>query len=300
MHYFAVRYSNLITQSYEYLSNAYDVLVADINSFVDFFSKAIELFYNLKVFMNAKFVQTVYPNLFNSQSVKLFALEIIFQNEFISKLITEIQIFLDKKKPSRSKTKQTPNPKELHYLRPEDFEVPSALCLNLKTFDQSFCAPQGFDNFSPYQSIIDSLQILSSLKSPLQKLKLIMEIGTLVRQEILKFYQKNNLSVQTELTNDDFIPVYLFILVKAAIPNLVSHCNIIEKFLDAKQLKYTNEETYSYCTIRAVSYTHLTLPTKRIVQISVVGGSLKKKIDTRRRTWCIVQRTHNNERCRQG
>ena len=35
-----------------------------------------------------------------------------------------------------------------------------------------------------------------------------------------------------ELTNDDFIPVYLYILIKANIPNLVSHCNIIEKFLD--------------------------------------------------------------------
>ena len=66
MHYFSVRYSNVIMQSNTYLSNAYEILVCDINSFVDFFSKAIELFYNLKLFMNAKFVQTVYPNLFNS------------------------------------------------------------------------------------------------------------------------------------------------------------------------------------------------------------------------------------------
>ena len=32
----------------------------------------------------------------------------------------------------------------------------------------------------------------------------------------------------------------------------------------------------------AVSYTHLTLPTKRIVEISVVAASLKKKTDNKR------------------
>ena len=41
----------------------------------------------------------------------------------------------------------TPNNKELANLMPEDFEVPPTLCLNLKTLDSSFCAPDGFDNF---------------------------------------------------------------------------------------------------------------------------------------------------------
>jgi len=40
------------------------------------------------------------------------------------------------------------------------------------------------------------------------------------------------LILPNELTNDDFIPVYIYILVKTGIPNLVAHCNIIEKFLD--------------------------------------------------------------------
>eukprot|EP00828_Plagiopyla_frontata_P007568 TRINITY_DN13587_c0_g1_i1.p2 TRINITY_DN13587_c0_g1~~TRINITY_DN13587_c0_g1_i1.p2 ORF type:complete len:114 (-),score=11.29 TRINITY_DN13587_c0_g1_i1:22-363(-) len=39
-------------------------------------------------------------------------------------------------------------------------------------------------------------------------------------------------------------------------------------------------------TLVAVSYTHLTLPTKRIVQISVVAVSLKKKSQPDK---CIVQ-----------
>ena len=38
--------------------------------------------------------------------------------------------------------------------------------------------------------------------------------------------------MQSEITNDDFIPIYLFILKKANIPNLSTHCNIIEKFLE--------------------------------------------------------------------
>ena len=42
-------------------------------------------------------------------------------------------------------------------LRPEDFEVPQALCLNLKTLDSSFCAEDGFDNFQPYNQIINYL-----------------------------------------------------------------------------------------------------------------------------------------------
>eukprot|EP00828_Plagiopyla_frontata_P010769 TRINITY_DN15828_c0_g1_i2.p1 TRINITY_DN15828_c0_g1~~TRINITY_DN15828_c0_g1_i2.p1 ORF type:complete len:132 (+),score=39.72 TRINITY_DN15828_c0_g1_i2:129-524(+) len=42
---------------------------------------------------------------------------------------------------------------------------------------------------------------------------------------------------------------------------------------------YFNQETYEkiYDEVMAVSYTHLTLPTKRIVQISVDVVSLKKK-----------------------
>jgi len=65
MDYFKIHYNNIVIESYGYLSNAYDILVADLNSFVKFFAKAIELFYNLKQFINPKFNKTLYPNLFN-------------------------------------------------------------------------------------------------------------------------------------------------------------------------------------------------------------------------------------------
>ena len=38
--------------------------------------------------------------------------------------------------------------------------------------------------------------------------------------------------MQNEIANDDFIPIYIYILMKAHILNLVTHCNIIEKFLE--------------------------------------------------------------------
>ena len=38
--------------------------------------------------------------------------------------------------------------------------------------------------------------------------------------------------MQNEITNDDFIPIYIYILMKANINNLVTHCNIIERFID--------------------------------------------------------------------
>lgn len=59
----------------------------------------------------------------------------------------EVQNLLDNKKNKKKSKLYTPNGKEMANLRPEDFEVPQALCLNLKTLDSSFCAPDGFDNF---------------------------------------------------------------------------------------------------------------------------------------------------------
>jgi len=51
-------------------------------------------------------------------------------------------------------------------------------------------------------------------------------------EEIQTFYNKYNISIEYELSNDDFIPIYIYILIKANVPNLVTHCNIIERFLE--------------------------------------------------------------------
>eukprot|EP00828_Plagiopyla_frontata_P023368 TRINITY_DN2998_c0_g1_i3.p2 TRINITY_DN2998_c0_g1~~TRINITY_DN2998_c0_g1_i3.p2 ORF type:complete len:107 (+),score=28.14 TRINITY_DN2998_c0_g1_i3:233-553(+) len=52
-----------------------------------------------------------------------------------------------------------------------------------------------------------------------------------------------------------------------------------KKYLLTIAKKKENSKACALQGLEAVSYTHLTLPTKRIVQISVVAVSLKKKLN---------------------
>eukprot|EP00828_Plagiopyla_frontata_P023171 TRINITY_DN2974_c0_g1_i1.p3 TRINITY_DN2974_c0_g1~~TRINITY_DN2974_c0_g1_i1.p3 ORF type:complete len:103 (-),score=18.17 TRINITY_DN2974_c0_g1_i1:19-327(-) len=57
--------------------------------------------------------------------------------------------------------------------------------------------------------------------------------------------------------------------------------------LESKQSLQKEEQKIQ--SIKSVSYTHLTLPTKRIVQISVGGVSLKKKKKSSTMIWVAIQ-----------
>jgi len=62
----------------------------------------------------------------------------------------------------------TPNNKKLDKLRPEDCEVSAARYLNLKTFENLFCAPESFDTFQPYQKSLIICRF-SQILNPLYK-----------------------------------------------------------------------------------------------------------------------------------
>eukprot|EP00831_Metopus_contortus_P037905 TRINITY_DN29854_c0_g1_i1.p1 TRINITY_DN29854_c0_g1~~TRINITY_DN29854_c0_g1_i1.p1 ORF type:complete len:167 (+),score=45.43 TRINITY_DN29854_c0_g1_i1:76-576(+) len=82
---------------------------------------------------------------------------------------------------------------------------------------------------------------------------------------------------------DDITPIIVYLIVQAAPSKMLSILNYIEFFRDEYHSKIQEEEEYVYQAIKLattfipVSYTHLTLPTILLVQISVVAVSLKKK-----------------------
>eukprot|EP00828_Plagiopyla_frontata_P013137 TRINITY_DN1767_c0_g1_i4.p1 TRINITY_DN1767_c0_g1~~TRINITY_DN1767_c0_g1_i4.p1 ORF type:complete len:184 (-),score=31.84 TRINITY_DN1767_c0_g1_i4:76-627(-) len=115
-------------------------------------------------------------------------------------------------------------------------------------------------------------------------------------QNLRYFYENKDLKkfeklFQEQFTPDTFICKFkqqlLKLIAMERIEIIIKTYRIIKISYLSQVLGLKDEEILKFLIelIMAVSYTHLTLPTKRIVQISVVAVSLKKKNDKKT---CII------------
>ena len=87
--------------------------------------------------------------------------------------------------------------------------------------------------YLPYLKAIKNLRKIEKLKSPLHKLKNMRITAELIDLEIREFYQKFNIDYHGNIGAEEILPIHCFIISKANIPALFTHCALIDRFLSS-------------------------------------------------------------------
>lgn len=102
--------------------------------------------------------------------------------------------------------------------------------------------------FQPYANAIKKLKLLSSLKGPLHKLKILNETFENIIESISEFYLGLNKNFNNHIESDDLISIILYIISQSQIPNLFTHLEIIENFITPNYL--LNIIGYQFVTLK--------------------------------------------------
>ena len=86
-------------------------------------------------------------------------------------------------------------------------------------------------HYNPYFAAIKNLKKIGSHKSPLHKLKHIMNISKLVLEEIRDFYENHFYAFDDNLGGDEMLSIYVYIVARTNLPGLITDCAIIDKFI---------------------------------------------------------------------
>ncbi|XP_065064568.1 uncharacterized protein LOC135690824 [Rhopilema esculentum] len=105
----------------------------------------------------------------------------------------------------------------------------------------------------PYKVAVDELRKIISLSSPLEKLECIVSTTKLICQCATDFWKKQGESSPPNIGCDDLLPILTYVVVKTALPQLVSECHAMEEFIHESYL--LGEEGYCLTTLStAISY----------------------------------------------
>ena len=85
-------------------------------------------------------------------------------------------------------------------------------------------------NYQPYEDAINALKTINFYRSPIHKLKLIMEVSQKVEESVFKFYKKTGLACNQQITGEEIINIFLYILSRCYIPHFYANLIFIEKF----------------------------------------------------------------------
>ena len=125
----------------------------------------------------------------------------------------------------------------------------------------------------PFQKAIRKLRKITSVASPLHKLKTILQTSEHLFQEIRDFYGEFDFQLNEGLGGDELLGLFVFIVAQAKIPDLLSHCAIIKTFLTSN---LTNSISGYYLVTIQVAMDYL----------------LSMKIDKKSRTFSSMKEFH--------
>lgn len=97
---------------------------------------------------------------------------------------------------------------------PEDFNVREILCLG--TY--------------PYQSAVRDLVAVTQCETMLEKLDFLVRSSKQVMQCVEEFYKQTDVEAPS-LGADDLLPILCYVVVKSGLPQLVSECQAMERFI---------------------------------------------------------------------
>lgn len=86
------------------------------------------------------------------------------------------------------------------------------------------------NNNEPYGKAIKALQNLPNKRSPIRKLKTIVKVAELVNECIETFYQRCGTKNEEKLSGDQTLAIFMYIIARAQVNDVRTHCKIIEKF----------------------------------------------------------------------
>lgn len=245
-------------------------MMKDLRQFIRVFKDSVYYFYRINEICeknkNLEFFFTL-DNMIN------FVLSILFIEEIYS-TVFEIQRKLDYSKEIVFKK----NLKKLKDGKPEDFGVAEKFCLNQRTInyfkltnknrnliqevknskvldenDEDFKenSTDKIENFDyePYAKAIDCIKNIQFLRSPTHKLKAILTSSEMMMECIDDFYKKINVKFNKDIDPDDIMTIYIYMISKSSLTTLITHCNLIEKFLTESSL--ASISGYYFVTLNA-------------------------------------------------
>lgn len=274
--YFIEKYQDNVYKQYEAQSREMknlemicDNMMKDLRQFIRVFKDAIYYFYQIKTLVSK------YKNLgeyFTLDNMINFVLCLIFTEEVYT-IVFEIQRKVDHNKEINFKK----NLKKLKDKRPEDFGIPDKFCLNQRTnayfksnSKTKIISPRHNDKIEnenaeefkeistdkveaicnePYSKAIDCIKNIQFLKSPTHKLKAILASSEMIMESISDFYSKINVKFNKDIDPDDIMTIYIYMISKSALTTLITHCNLIEKFLTESSL--ASISGYYFITLNA-------------------------------------------------
>ncbi|KAH3757667.1 Vacuolar sorting protein 9 (VPS9) domain [Pelomyxa schiedti] len=106
-------------------------------------------------------------------------------------------------------------------------------------------AAQPFGDFMPYGTAIEEAKRLSHAKTPWAKTKCLIDVARAIKSCVDTFWGKVN---AVEITADDFLPLFAFVLIKANLQHPFAECKFIEHFLSDDDLR--GEAGYIFVTFQ--------------------------------------------------
>lgn len=233
-------------ENHEQIKKILSLLVRDFKTFANIFSETIIHFYNL----------IKYNVLFKDSC--LITRDMIYNLTLNGLYFEEIFEFLEKiHKKMLSKDLAILKEKfdMMGQRNPENFGISPKFCLNEKSFEKFHQKPIQDDYiFIPYIKTVECLKEIMLLKSPTQKLEQIFKTVDMLFQEIKEFYEGFNEIMEEEISGDDMLSLFIFIIVKSNIPELLIHCKILDLFMTNNQI---NSITGYYVSTIQVALTYI-------------------------------------------
>ena len=202
-------------KNYSYLINCKEKIYEEnekifkeLITFLKIYEKSVCNFYNIGLFLK--------ENSQNIENFYNFIICLIFSEE-IYNFIFQIQIYLDE----IFEKKLQLNYKIYENKNPQFFGVPLKFLTN---FNQSK------DIF--FSEPIEILKEINNTINPIHKLKIIILLNEVIISKVLDIFQNQNIEINhNHINGDDFNYLLIYIISKSKIKNLISHINLIERFI---------------------------------------------------------------------
>jgi hypothetical protein len=232
----------------------------DLQQFIRILYESVSLFYRLKNLKVGKLPDG--DTLFNRDNMLNFVTAIVFDEKMYN-LIFELY----QQQDSKLERTYQKNIKLCKNLRPQDFGVPDAYCLNERTVQylkakgliQDSIIPAEDQAGSgilddkmtisgntkhkevvlhlnspaikePYEKAIQILGTLKLQKSPIHKLKIILKVIELISVAIETFYRDHGVGNTKKLDADQTLSICLYVVARSDVENITTHCKLIERF----------------------------------------------------------------------
>ncbi|XP_033626711.1 VPS9 domain-containing protein 1-like [Asterias rubens] len=127
---------------------------------------------------------------------------------------------------------------------PENIGIIGKLCLTTEGAVQD-------ENSYPYQLAVEELRRISGYFSPLDKLECVVKASRAIITCVGDFYEAQGQArenAENAVGCDDLLPILSFVVIKSALPHIVSECSVMEEFIHEGYL--FGEEGYCLTTLQ--------------------------------------------------